>query len=235
MANSLLIMLISELILELKHIKSLGFVPSNRKGPTGVGYTLETLLEISENNLALPDIGKIEIKAHRANSQNMITLFTFNRKVWQMNPLKAIHKYGSFDENGRKGLYYTMALKPNSAGLFMEVSDTEILVRHISGEIIATWQLQTLAERFYQKIPSLIIVYAFCEERDNREYFHYYRAQLLKGTTPEIIASQFKEEHLLVDLRLHDQRTRARNHGTAFRVKEDKLPFLFSQLTDLHL
>jgi len=217
----------------LSKLKEKGFVPSTRKGPTGIGHTLETYLGIKENNMPLPDIGYAEIKAHRTDSNNMITLFTFNRKVWQMPPLEAVKKYGSLDRNGRKGLYYTMSLKPNNAGLFLYVDDKDISVRHISGEIIAIWSLKNLAETFIKKIPSLILVSVFAKERDGREWFHFYRAQLLQGTSPELLSNQFKAENIFVDLRLHDKGTTARNHGTGFRVYENKLPYLFKKIVDL--
>jgi hypothetical protein len=55
----------------------------------------------------------------------------------------------------------------------------------------------------------------------------------MKNTTPELLADQFKAENILVDLRLHDKGTRARNHGTGFRTYEDKLPLLFSEIKDI--
>jgi hypothetical protein len=191
------------------------------------------LLGLQENNIALPDLVEAEIKAHRSNSSNMITLFTFNRKVWQIPPLKAVKKYGSLDKNGRVGLYYTISLKPNSAGLFLYVTNKDISVRHISGEVIAIWTLEKLTERFLRKIPALLFVSVFTEERDNREWFHFYRAQLLKGTSPDVLADQFRAENILVDLRLHDKGTMARNHGTGFRVYEKRLPQLFREIIDL--
>jgi len=218
---------------KFQELKNKGFVPSRRKGPTGVGYTFETLLGLGENNLALPDIENIEIKAHRDNSNSMITLFTFNRKAWKVDPLEAIRKYGSYDANGRLGMYYTMSLTPNSAGLFLNVNDKEISVQHTSGEVIATWQLTTLAERFIQKIPTLLFISARTEERGGKEYFYFYRAQLMMGTSPELLSDLFKTGNLLVDLRLHDKKTMARNHGTGFRTYEDKLPLLFKQITDI--
>ncbi|KAA6319622.1 hypothetical protein EZS27_030507 [termite gut metagenome] len=226
-------MTIKEFTENFKKIREFGFVPTLRKGPTGIGYTLETLLGIRENNDAHPDIEGAELKAHRTKGNSMITLFTFNNKVWKMLPLEAVKKYGSLDKDGRQGLYYTMSLKPNSAGLFLDVQKTEISVRHISGEVIDTWQLSDLADRFMQKIPALLFVSAFTEERDSVEYFHFSRAQLMKGTSPELLADQFKEENILVDLRLHDKGTMARNHGTGFRTYEDKLPYLFKNITDL--
>ncbi|GHU25650.1 hypothetical protein FACS1894172_05810 [Spirochaetia bacterium] len=214
-------------------IKDKGFVPSLRNGPTGIGYTLETLLGIAENNDAAPDIEGAELKAHRTDSNNLITLFTFNNKAWKMPPLDAVKTYGSLDRDGRQGLYYTMSLKPNSAGLFLYVDDNEVSVRHISGKIVVSWTLESIAERFIQKLPALIFVSAFTEIRDDKEYFHFYRAQLMKDTTPELLANQFKSENIFVDLRLHDKGTMARNHGTGFRTYADKLPSLFRLVLDI--
>ena len=218
---------------KFKQIKDMGFVPSKRKGPTGVGYTFETLLGIRENNLAEPDIKNLEIKAHRLKSNNLITLFTFNNKVWKMQPLEAIRKYGTPDKNGRLGLYFTMSQKPNSAGLFIFITDNSIQLKHVDGTLIAEWFFENLVERFKQKIPALLFVTADVEERIGVEYFHYIRAQLLRGTSKEILISQFKEENILLDLRLYDKGTRARNHGTGFRCYEDKLPKIFRYVEDI--
>lgn len=218
---------------KFQELKDKGFVKSLRKGSTGIGLTFETLMGLDENNLAFPDIDGIEIKAHRNNSKSMITLFTFNRKAWQMNPLEAIRKYGNYDENGRLGMYYTMSLTPNSAGLFLTIDTEKISVQHTSGEMIATWQLSTLAERFSQKIPALLFISAHTEERAGVEYFHFYRGQLMRDSTKELLSELFKTGHLLVDLRLHDKKTMARNHGTGFRTFEDKLPLLFKKIEDI--
>lgn len=218
---------------KFQNLKKQGFIKSLRKGPTGVGFTFETLLGLKENNFALPDIDNIEIKVHRDRSQNMITLFTFNKKVWKINPLEAIKKYGSYDDNGRLGMYYTMSLTPNSAGLFLTVNDLEISVQHTSGEVLATWQLSTLADRFAQKIPALLFISTHTEVRNGIEYFHFYRTQLMSQTSQELLSELFKTGNLLVDLRLHAKTTMARNHGTGFRVFESKLPLLFKKIEDI--
>lgn len=226
-------MTLEEFKIKFKALKERGFIPTKRKGPTGIGHTFEAALELDENNFALPDIENIEIKAHKDGVNSMITLFTFNNKAWIMPPLDAIKKYGSYDENGRLGMYYTMSLTPNSRGLFLTVDKEKITVQHTSGEIIATWRLDNLAERFIQKIPALLFVSALTEERDGKEYFHFYRAQLMKGTTPELLSDLFKTRDILVDLRLHDKGTMARNHGTGFRAFENKLPRLFNEIIDI--
>lgn len=214
-------------------VRKKGWIASKRKGHTGVGQTLEYYLGMKENNIALPDLGTVELKAHRSGSSSMITLFTFNKEAWKINPLKAIKKYGTRDSNGRLGMYFTMSRTPNSVGLFLHIDRSTISVRHVSGEIVAEWQLEVLADRFVKKIPGLVLVSAFCEMRGNVEWFKYERAQLLTGISPDIIRNQITAGNILVDLRLHDKGTSARNHGTGFRATEDKLTSLFKNVSEL--
>ena len=67
----------------LSAIKQRGYVVSLRRGNTGIGYTLETLLGLDENNLRTPDLGDIELKSQRNGVSNRVTMFTFNRGVFQ--------------------------------------------------------------------------------------------------------------------------------------------------------
>jgi len=225
---------LEEIKKKLSQIKKLGYVKSLRKGPTGIGYTLETLLKIKENNISSPDFGEIELKAQREKHAGMTTLFTFNNKAWKMDPLEAIKKYGSRDKDGRLGMYYTMGMKPNSAGLFLIVDDKSISVRHIDGKIIAVWQLAEIEKRFEAKVKNVLLVKAKVEERDGIEYFLFDRARLLSGGTSQaILKNQFGNEQLLVDLRLHDKGTMARNHGTGFRVFENNLENLYEKVTEI--
>ena len=142
---------ITEFQEELKNIRDKGFIRSKRKGPTGIGYTLESELGIEENNIAVPDLGFAELKFHRENHTGLVTLFTFNNKAWKIKPLQAIEKYGSYDKNNRKGMYYTITQKPNSAGLFLICNTDIIQVQHISGENVLQWPTDSVAEKFLKK------------------------------------------------------------------------------------
>ena len=53
------------------------------------------------------------------------------------------------------------------------------------------------------------------------------------GTNISILKSQFEAEQLLVDLRLHDKGTMARNHGTGFRVYESNLENLYTKIEEV--
>lgn len=223
----------SEFKEKFQEIRGHGFYRSVRKGPTGVGHTLEQILGLTENNIAVPDCGNVELKAHRDNVASLITLFTFNRKAWVMQPLSAIRAYGTPDQNGRLGLYFTMSPLPNSSGLFLSVTDEVVLVQHTSGRTLARWFTKDLSAQFQTKMPALVLVTARTEMRGDVEYFSYYRARLLTGTSPTLIADQIRRGNILVDLRLHDAVTHARNHGTGFRARESSLDQLFTMVETL--
>ena len=226
-------MSLTEFQVKFYEVKNLGWVQSLRRGPTGVGHTLEQLIGLEENNIAAPDLGTVELKGHRLNSSSMITLFTFNKKAWKMPPLEAVRKYGTVDASGRTGLYYTMSPNPNGAGLYLNIGEEIVSVRHIHGTVVAEWDLHEVANKFLQKMPDLLLASAFSEDRGGHEWFLYDRARLLEGTSADILKNQIREGNVLLDLRLHDQGTRARNHGTGFRAREKNLTLLFKKVRDI--
>ncbi len=117
----------------------------------------------------------------------MITLFTFNKKAWRMNPLQAVKTFGTPDASGRLGLYFTMSFTPNKAGLFLEVGANTVAVKHSSGLVIAEWQLEDLERQFTKKLPALVLVGARSKVRDGVEWFHYTKAQLLTEPSEKTI------------------------------------------------
>ena len=65
-----------ELLVTLKELKKEGFIKTHRKGPTGIGKTLEDLLGIKENAVPGPDAHLTELKSARKGTSSMLTLFT---------------------------------------------------------------------------------------------------------------------------------------------------------------
>jgi len=65
-----------EILEKLKEIKNLGWIHTNRAPNDGaVGNTLEDLLKIPENNLAIANTVDWELKTQRKNTTSLITLF----------------------------------------------------------------------------------------------------------------------------------------------------------------
>lgn len=220
---------------KLEAVKKLGFVASLRKGNTGIGYTLETLLEIPENNIKLPDFGTIELKSKRKNASTPVTMFTFNRAVWKIKQIEAIRKYGYTDTTGREALYCFVGTKPNQQGLFLQTTKDAVQLFHKNGELIAEWQSENLAETFRRKMPALVLVQA--ETRINseeREEFHFNEAYLLSEPSAEKLLGMIAKNEIVIDVRMHvNLRGAVRNHGTAFRIEESKLINCFAEKTIL--
>jgi len=47
------------------------------------------------------------------------------------------------------------------------------------------------------------------------------------------LKNQFENEQILIDLRLHDKGTMARNHGTGFRVVENNIENLYEKIEEI--
>ncbi len=219
----------------LSALKGKGFVPSRRKGPTGVGYTLEQELNLNENNLAIPDIGgRVELKGVRKSSTSMITLFTFNRAVWKLNQKMIIEKYGYLDEKNRQSLYSTVFCgQKNSQNLILDLdkSENKVHLLHNSGVLLGTWSVYTLVGKFITKLERPLIVLA-----DNRisgitgkEEFYFSEAYLLGNPSPNDFLRAFENAQIAIDIRMHIGNTGAvRNHGTALRIRENEMPNLYA-------
>lgn len=232
-------MRLTELIKKLVILKNKGFIPTLRKGPTGIGHLLECELELKETNIAIPDIGgRVELKGTRRNTNSLITLFTFNKGVWKIKQSELIHKYGYIDDKGRHALYNIVNNKTaNSQGFYL-VSDPSkhliILKNKDSKRNVAEWSTYVIAGKFMSKLDRLLLILADNKVEDDREYFHFNEAYLLENPTPEKFLEAFEKSELMIDLRMHLKDSGGvRNHGTGFRISEKNLMFLYSSKRQL--
>jgi hypothetical protein len=228
-------MQLKQLIKNLEGLKNKGFIQTLRKGPTGIGHLLENELGLSETNIAIPDVGgRVELKATRRNVNSLITLFTFNRGVWQVKQKDIVEKYGYKDEQGRQALYNIVRKKiPNTQG-FYAVSDPAkhlfILKNVNEKQNIAEWSTYVIAGKFMTKLDRLLLILADSKLGDGAEYFHFNEAYLLENPTPERFLEAFEKSELMIDLRMHLKESGGvRNHGTGFRISEKNLILLYSK------
>lgn len=214
----------------LQEISQRGYIPTLRKGDTGVGQTLEQTLGLTENNLALPDIGgEVELKAFRKNTTSMLTLFT-------KEPLSNIGRgrdryilqnfgYYSTDNNKNLDLYTTISSTSyNSQGFILQVEDTQLRLCHKNISLDIYWPYELLKQVFEEKLPSLVIVLADTIGEEFDEQFHYNEAYYLKGFSFNGFISAIKAGYIKIDLRMHLRANNTiRNHGTAFRIVKSHL------------
>ena len=86
-----------ELIEKFKSIYAMGWIENKRgKNDGAVGNTLEDLLDIPENNLPIPNASEWELKAQRASSTSLLTMFHTEPSPTAMSivPNILLPKYG---------------------------------------------------------------------------------------------------------------------------------------------
>lgn len=224
----------------LQEIESMGYVETHRAGNTGIGKTLEDLLEIEENNVPGPDAVGVELKSARRNSGSMLTLFTKepprgSRELWASS---FVEKYGYEDDDGRPALKITLHVDEFNNQGFRTVTDEEgVHIDHEDDGVVATYPLNYLSEAYEEKFPEMVLVEADTQTVDGDEYFWFNEAYYLEGFDGAAFLTLIRESIIEIDLRMHLRDSGgARNHGTAFRIRDtSKLDRAFetrSQLID---
>ena len=229
---------------KLQELKERGYIKSLRKNNTGIGYTLETLLEIKENNLGEPDFQHkgipIELKAQRIDASSRVTLFT---KVPHWDPLSAreiIEKYGYKDLKGRQALKITLkADEFNEKGFKLELDEenNKLNIVHKEGGVVSFFKIEELMDTLKKKIyQNLLLVLAHRKIEEGEEYFHFIGAVLLTDMSEKAFELLFKEGLLVWEFRM-DIRERnegkgdffVRDHGPGFRLARNHLDKLYEK------
>ncbi len=187
---------------ELQRIKNLGFVPTHRTGDTGIGKTLEDLLNIKENNIPLHDISGIaELKAYRRSAKSMLTLFTLEPLPKGGNRDRMLlDNFGySKRDNGRsKELHSTLSCKRyNNQSLKLFVSGNKIRVQGKGRRLNIFWDMESVQKKFGDKLPALVYVLSDSKEIKGKEHFHFNEAYLLSGFDFELFQKWSKKIKLL--------------------------------------
>ncbi len=224
-----------KLIQKLKEIKKMGWIKTHRAGPTGVGKTLEDLLEISENNIPGPNAQMIELKSARKNASSMLTLFTKSPLPRGANStLLQRFGYPSTKKKGTKRLETTVnAVNYNEIkgkpGFKIEIQKGRVNLIDIKGEILGYWDKETLKSSFERKLPKLLYVKAEARGSGSDEEFWYNEAWLLSGFNFKNFVNLLKQGIIVVDIRIGQYPDgRPHDHGTGFRIFPDKLDLCFS-------
>lgn len=225
---------------QLESVRERGYIKTLRTGDTGVGYTLETLLDIEENNDERGDIrtgGRtVELKAAREEGSTTVTLFSKeppknSRPIWNESLLNQI---GYEDDDGRTALYTTITTEGYSPqGLTLDLSESRVNVIHDSLGVCARYPRSYLRQKFTSKFPELVFVSAKTQGESSTEHYWYSDSKHLRGFDIDSFYSALESGDLVVETRLHKSDGSVRNHGTAWRIDAQKLPRLFNEQTDL--
>ena len=237
-----------ELLGKLKSIGSMGRVKSMRKGSTGIGYTLESLLGIKANSNKAPDFKGIEIKSGRIASLNKkavqqprITLFskTPSKKLSPLKPPELLDAYGYYSEiKERMQLYCSIdSEKRNSLGFLLAGGTIEetLSVKNNKKDSedredreVLIWDMNELRNAFSKKHKETFWVGAEASKINNEEWFNYVKIRHTKNPSPEVFELCLLAGGVCLDLTLSQKPSGAiRDHGYLFRIYRDYFDDLF--------
>ena len=228
---------LDDFIREYTKICDRGWIRTHRRGPTGIGKTLEDLLGIPENNIGEPDFGEFELKSCRIGSSSMLTMFTRAPQPPRSNKYLC-QKYGYSSEaydNNEKVLHSTL-----SADRFTAIADTgeqlkincgrdKISIESTRGVENVFWTSERLERAFNTKYHGKFI-YAKAHARGAgaQEEFHFCEAYEVSGFDYTAMMKLLKQGKIYVDLRIGQYSNgRTHDHGTGFRIREADQPLLF--------
>lgn len=253
-----------QLINELRNIKKSGWIKSARQGNVGgVGNTLEDLLGIEENNLPIPNAAEWELKAQRADTSSLTTLFHMepSPRALKFVPQILLLKYGwKHEEAGTKYPENEMSFRQTISGKgrsdrgFMVVinrKEKKVLISFDSKSVSdrhSTW-LKSVEQRinldelnpqpywgfddlFHKagtKLINCFYVQAQVKKEKGNEYFMYDKILMLQKFSIEKFLTALENNDVLVDF---DART-GHNHGTKFRLKQNRLADLYEVVTEI--
>lgn len=227
---------LNELIKRINQIKQMGWIPSARKGDTGIGKTFEDQLGIDENNNPSADFHDIEIKTHREASTSMITLFTKAPTYPRGANTMLLQKFGAIGEYGTKKLHTTVSsCNPTNSSMYnfnfqVKVEDENNLLRlfvyNSSGIIINSdvfWSFKVFDEAIRKKLTTIAIVDGEERVKNGIHYFKYKNVNLVTGLTTENLKRAIKNGDVKIDIRIGTYDSgkkigKTHDHGTGFRI-----------------
>ena len=232
---------INELKKLFEEIKKMGWIKSKRKGPTGIGYTFECLINKEEDSLSKPDFGSIEIKTRRIKSKRGIHLFGLNPDGKCENPLRRIYeKLGNKKSNFCYAEVY--GNKYTKLGYFKRlkiINETklkrlELKAINDSNEIIylnVSWTYESIKNRINEKLKYLAIIRADNKMIDNNEYFYYENINFYKIKSFDTFIKLIEQGiiGLNIEIEKHDDGKRF-SRGTNFSIHEEDIELLFDKL-----
>ncbi len=226
-----------------------------------VGNTLEDLLGIQENNLPIPNAAEWELKCQRTNITSLVTLFHMepSPRAIKFVPLVFLLKYGwPHQEAGTRHGPNELSFRQTISGLARSDRGFKVVVDRTESKVLISfdattvdprhsawlatvdtraglgelnpqpyWGFDDLRNKAGTKLLNCFFVQAEVKREAGQEFFKYSRIMMLQGFSLEGLLRGIEQGYVFVDF---DART-GHNHGTKFRLRQDKLPMLYSQVT----
>jgi hypothetical protein len=233
------------------------------KNDGAVGNVIEDLLGIAENNLPIPNAAEWELKGQRIGTTSLISLFHLDpspRSVSLVSKL-LLPNYGWPHKKAGSGhpsgeMSFRQTLKANTRtdrgfGVSVDYENRKVVisfdVNYVSernnkwkssveeriglGELDPQpfWGFDDLFHKAGTKLHNCFFVLAKPERRNEKMYFKYSSVLMLERFSLDKFIRAIEQGEVYIDF---DART-GHNHGTKFRLRRERLPDLYDNVTQL--
>lgn len=227
-------------------IRDMGWIKNFRKGPTGVGYTFESLLGKGEDSLSIPDFDGIEIKTHRRNSKSCINLFNYNpigNTSYEVKRIFENYGYVSKKDKTKKVLYcsvysnyiidvglnykFSLRVDPTKRRIYLLVFDR--IGCFI--ECMSYWDFNTLEDKLYRKMKILAFIEVQSKMYMNCEFFKYESIKFYKFKGFDTFIQLIDKGIIHINFKVGGYKDKELglldSHGVSFCIKSSNLDMLY--------
>lgn len=221
----------TELLGKLRTIARMGWVASQRRGDTGIGFTLESLLGIPANSSRSPDYRGIELKAARG-SRGRNNLFA-KTPDWARSPTRGsadlLRSHGYFDAvKNRTQLFSTVyATHQTPGGFALDAGEADTWLER-RGKRLAVWSNEDLRGALRAKHSSTFWVKASSRYRhDGAEEFRFDSVRYTRSPIVSAFVPLMRTGGITVDLTCFERNGSARDKGYLWKVTPRAFDSLF--------
>lgn len=245
-----------DLIKKLKEIRGKGWIPNARAGNVGgIGNTLEDLLGIEENNLPIPNAAEWELKCQRISTSSLTTLFHMepSPRAFRFVPKILLPLYGWEHQSISEEMSFRQTINSLSRtdrgfGIIVDRNNQKILISFDSDSVAERhsewlksvkrriglgelnpqpyWGFNDLFHKAGTKLLNCFYIRADVKRENDHQYFWYKEIIILQKLNIDKFLKAIENGLILVDF---DART-GHNHGTKFRLRQDRLPDLYGNV-----
>lgn len=211
------------------------WIDSMRAGDTGIGYTLETLLGIKENNDKTADFQGIEIKSKRKKENLIQTSGKVNLfqqgPTWKnkLNSKERIRSIGIQNLDGLFTCYSQVTTKPNNLNLALQLhADQNKIDINKLNTSFGYWQYDTLETRLLEKHQRAAFILASEKNTKTKTTFCYEELIYCEQPSIERFVDLISQNQIVFEFTMSEKSDGSiRNHGYPWRLNR---PALLDQL-----
>ncbi len=229
---------------KFQDIRRKGLIKSLRKGNSGAGYTFETLLGKSEDQLCKPDFGCVEIKTRMTYSKYPLKLFHCEPKRKKSPAIKYIfdtYCYPKYKDKNLlvfdRELFANKAKKRCHYEFKLDVDFLHQLIimkSYYEGnfvEDVCYWDFKTLERKLKTKLTYLAIIQLYPYKIKGEIYYKYVKINFYKLKGFFEFLQLIKSGKISISIYLKRNKDSIDvpidNHGFSFRIEYDALEKLF--------